>query len=313
VSDSSPPLVSVVVPAWNAERFLAATLESALAQQGPSCEVIVVDDGSTDGTPAVIAGFGDRIRSRRIENSGGPSRPRNVGIAMARGELIALLDSDDLMLPGALRTATAAYAAHPDAGLLCGDYRVIDGQGRVTVERGLAGYRRFRGALRPLAGVDLGLLPAREAFHQMLWANFVGTSGVVLRREVLRDVGPFDEALPNGDDRDMWLRIVRRGWDLLFVDRPVFAYRKYGEGVTARGGERLPAMIRVLERQRDADLTAVEERRLRRRLGELWTAYGWHLRQQGDPDGARGAYRRAMAHGITAAAWRGWLLARLGR
>ncbi len=313
MTSTDRPAVSVVIPAYNAEAFLAEAIESALAQEGVSLEVIIVDDGSTDGTPDVIASFGDRVRSRRIEPSGGPSRPRNVGIAMARGELIALLDSDDIMLPGHLAAAVAAFARRDGVGLLCGDCRQIDREGRIVRERGLAEYHRFRGALVPQPEPDLWLLAAREAFHQMLWANFVMTSSVVCPLETLQRVGGFDESLPNGDDRDMWLRIVRHGWDLLFIDRPVFAYRKHDMGVTARGGRRIPAMVTVLERQWDADLTPEERRQLHRRLGELWTAYGWYLRREGKHAEARRAYRTALSHRIGWPAARGLLLAGLRR
>ncbi len=307
------PEVSVVITAYNVGPFLAEAVTSALDQEGVVGEVIVVDDGSTDDTPHVAASFGDRIRYQRIPNSGGPSRPRNVGIGMARAPVIALLDGDDAMLPGYLATAVAALRKRTGVGLLCCDCHHVDREGHVLRERGLADYQRFRRSLRPQPEPALGLLPAREAFHQMLWANFVLTSGALCPREVFRQLGGFDESLPNGDDRDMWLRIVRHGWDVLFLDRPGVDYRKHAASVTARGGRRVPAMVRVLERQWEADLTAEERRQLHRRLAELWTVRGWYLRHEGDYTGARRAYARSLRHRPGPVAALGWLLALLHR
>ena len=309
---SERPLVSVVIPAYNAAAYLGEAVSSVLVQEGPPREIIVVDDGSTDDTAAVADSFGNRIRYRRIPPSGGPARPRNTGIAMARGELVALLDADDVMLPGKLAAAVAAFAGRPRAGLLCTDFQGIDGEGRVIRERWLADYRHFRRALQPQPEDDLGLLPARQALHELILANFVGTSSVVCRRETLADVGPFDESLPNSDDRDMWFRIARHGWDFLFIDRPLHGYRKHGVGVTARGGRRIPGMIRVLERQFAAGLTRDEEKALRKRIAELWTGYGWYLRGEGRFREARAAYERALPRGGWTAL-RGWLLAALRR
>ena len=96
--------VAIVIPAFNRERFIAAAIESALAQTVPADEIIVVDDGSTDRTGEIASGYGPPVRVIRIENNGaGPSRPRNVGIAAAQSKYITLLDSDDRLAPTVLQ------------------------------------------------------------------------------------------------------------------------------------------------------------------------------------------------------------------
>ena len=107
-----PGLVSCVIPVYNGARYLAESIESVLAQEYRPLEVIVVDDGSTDGTGAVLDAFGDRIRSFRQEN-GGPSVARNRGMEMSRGEFIAFLDADDLWVPDKLRLQLDAMEARP--------------------------------------------------------------------------------------------------------------------------------------------------------------------------------------------------------
>lgn len=112
----SPPRVSCIVPVYNGERFLAEALDSVIAQSLPAFEIIVIDDGSTDGTPDVIAGYENRVRSQRQENAG-PAAARNAGLHLASGELIAFLDADDLWHPEKLARQSARFAARPELGI----------------------------------------------------------------------------------------------------------------------------------------------------------------------------------------------------
>src|SRR4051794_35542754 len=140
------PLVSALVAAYNAEPFVAEALESALAQDWPAerLEIIVVDDGSTDGTAAVVeaiaAAHPGRIRLIRQANAGACGAT-NTALAAARGELIGLLDADDAWPAGKLTAQAAVLAARPEVGLVYGDMRVVDAQGRVLHESLLEGQR----------------------------------------------------------------------------------------------------------------------------------------------------------------------------
>ena len=119
----SEPRVSVVIPAYNAADYLGETLESVLAQDCGELEVLVVDDGSTDGTADVVDALDDpRLRCIRLDPSGGPSRPRNRGVEAARAPWVALFDSDDLMLPGKLRRAVELFEQRPQLGLVFTDF-----------------------------------------------------------------------------------------------------------------------------------------------------------------------------------------------
>ena len=104
------PLVSIIIPCFNAEACLQETLDSALAQTHPEVEIIVVDDGSTDGTRALVAAYGDRLRVIHGPNQGAASA-RNTGTALARGEFLLYLDADDLLEPEAIASRLAALAA----------------------------------------------------------------------------------------------------------------------------------------------------------------------------------------------------------
>jgi glycosyltransferase involved in cell wall biosynthesis len=185
-----PPQVSVIIPTCNRAWCLAEAVESVLAQDVAGVELIVVDDGSTDRTPELLAGYGERIRVLRRENRG-VSAARNAGIAAARGELVAFLDSDDVWLPGKLRAQVDFFAAHPQA-LICQteELWVKDGR-RVNPGR----RHRKRGGM---------------IFEPSLELCLVSPSAVVVRRELFERVGLFDEGLPACEDYDLWLRVSCR-------------------------------------------------------------------------------------------------------
>ncbi len=165
------PLVSVVIPAFNVERFIAEAIASAFGQDYPSIEVIVIDDGSTDATAAVAARF-ERVRLLRQGNRG-VSAARNAGVAEATGEFIAFLDSDDTWAPEKTRLQAEYLVVHPGTGL------VLCGQRHVSA-------------------------PGEKVQHGATESPSVVPSSWMVRSPVLATVGPFDEALQVTEDLD-WL------------------------------------------------------------------------------------------------------------
>jgi len=298
-----PPLISVVIPCYKAARTLPETLASVLSQDYTRFEIIAVDDGSPDGTADVLAGYGDRIDTVSIANSGGPARPRNVGIERARGELVALLDADDTMLPGKLASQAAVFAARPEVDLVCTDFRQVDTDGNTLKKSFLAEYDGFRRLLRPSGLTDVSLLSGQELHDELLRGNFVGTSSVMARRDRLREVGCFDETLRNGDDIDLWLRLAHDGAVFAFLDRPCHAYRVNGAGISSGGWRRFPSVIRVRERALERVTDPVMRRLIEDKLLNMRLGYAWGLRGEGRYGEALPAYREAIAHRWT---WRGF-------
>ena len=193
---ASSPSVSVVMPTYNYGRFLARALDSVLGQTYSPAEVIVVDDGSTDETPNVLARYASRVRAVRQANRG-LSCARNVGISIASGDLVALIDSDDTWDSEKLQRQVALWARHPDSGAIGCGVRVLDANGNVIREL------RF----------DDATAPARHRIRcvalRRQWVGGSG-SGALIPAEVLRSVGGFDETLGAAEDWDMWLRIAAR-------------------------------------------------------------------------------------------------------
>src|SRR5262245_44059625 len=180
------PLVSVVIPTYNSCRFLIETVESALAQSYPHVEVVVVDDGSTDDTAAVLAPYQSRLRYVYQQNQG-PSAARNRGIAEARGELLAFLDADDIWLPDKVARQVDALGRAPRAGLVHTDVLVH--------EQGTG--RQFHRATRKAHYVG-------HCSNLLFTQNQLTTSSVLLHRECLTRVGVLDETFRHTDDYDLW-------------------------------------------------------------------------------------------------------------
>jgi glycosyltransferase involved in cell wall biosynthesis len=224
----------VIIPAYNRSQFLAAAIESVLGQSYRDFEIIVVDDGSTDGTGEVVAGYGELVRCFRQEN-GGAARARNTGLAQAGGEYVAFLDSDDLMLPRRLEYQVEALDRFPEAGLVHG--RAVSFSGQPPVEA------RGAGAASPPMSV-------RDIFEEMLLANRILTLTVTARRCCLDRVGGFAEGLSFGEDYDLWLRISAHH-PVAFVEAEVAAYRVHAGNISSKAlldGRQAAAHLRVLDR-----------------------------------------------------------------
>jgi len=277
------PLVSVIIPSYNHAGYLAATLDSVLAQDWRPLEVIVVDDASTDATPEVLASYKDRVRSLRLNsNSGGPARPRNAAIRLARGKYVSVFDSDDLMLPGKLARQVGFLERSPDIPLVFSDFENFHSDGRR--ERFLArGHDAFAGLDKvPLAPSEYRV-PSREAFETLIADNYVGTSGIVMHRTLVAEVGGFDESLCNTDDRDFLFRVTRR-FDLGYIDEALHRRRLHSTNISMR-----PAALKARERvygrllglRNGSALSSVARMNLELRLAELYLSRGYAERVGG--------------------------------
>lgn len=221
-------LVSVVVPAYNAERTIGATLESALHQTHRETEIIVVDDGSTDGTAGVVAAFGERIRYLRQPNAGAAAA-RNTGIAAARGEFVALLDADDLWLPQKLEQQLAYFDAHPEVGAVQCGARFVDNALR-TLE------------IRPcVTGGDA----LWDVVHFRNLPAFL--SALVVRRSCLDRNGAFDTSLAILEEWDMAIKTARY-CGLASIAEPLVLYRVHAGNRSRDVDLHVAPGLRVLDR-----------------------------------------------------------------
>lgn len=211
------PRVSVIIPTYNSARFIAATLESVFAQSYSDFEIIVVDDGSTDDTRAVLAPYLERIRYIHQPNNE-RSAARNHALAHAGGEYIAFLDSDDLWAPDKLERQVAVLDANPQASLAFNQARYIDENGRPV---------SFCG--QTIDGAPGSQVVVADFSLPLLGGNVVagGGSAAMARRWMLDEVGEFDLDLVQSEDWDMWLRLAQLG-PFAYIPAPLTSYRVYG-------------------------------------------------------------------------------------
>lgn len=221
------PLVSCVVPVYNCARFVASAVKSIQAQSWPATEVIVVDDGSTDATPAILAGLGEGVRVLRQENLG-PSAARNAGVAAATGAFIAFLDADDLWHADKLERQLARFRAQPELEICFAHYRNVQGADSIEGD--------------PL------LDPAAWPVSPFSPCSFLG------RREVFEQVGPFNPDIRHGEDTEWFMRAMLKGirYELMadvLVDRRIHEANLTREKPPTQDAVLL-ALKRVLDRRR---------------------------------------------------------------
>ena len=208
----NPAFVSVVIPTYNYGRFVTEAVESVLAQTCPPMEIIVVDDGSTDDTRNRLKPYTEVIRYVYQHNQG-LSAARNAGICAARGECIALLDSDDTWHPRKLEVQMAFLAEHPDVALLATDH----------LEDMSAGW--------PEIDVDSEPPAQKILVEDILIRSRFGSCGVVVRKECFRKIGLFDTELRSAEDRDMWIRIACQ-YPVVKLQLPLWWYRIHGASMS---------------------------------------------------------------------------------
>ena len=204
MSTSRRPTISVIIPTFNRGWIIRDAIDSVLAQTYTSYELIVVDDGSTDRTPAILHSYGDRLRLIGQVNRG-VSAARNRGIVASTGRLIAFLDSDDLWLPDKL-AVQAAFFEHNRSALIC-----------QTEELWIRNGMRVNPKNRHRK-------PSGHIFKASLALCLVSPSAVMVRRELIDKVGLFDETLPACEDYDLWLRVSCR-IPIHLIDKPLTVKR----------------------------------------------------------------------------------------
>jgi glycosyltransferase involved in cell wall biosynthesis len=235
--------VSVIIPVYNGEEFLTDAIESVRRQHFTALEIIVVDDGSTDRTPAIALGLGSEVRYLRQPNRGPPAA-RNSGLLAARGDVIAFLDADDLWAPGRLQRLLARLDADPRADVVIGHTQLITAGG----ETGTAEPRLCSPPFCTLA----------------LWSGLIRTGA-------FDRVGKLDESLRHSDDTDWFLRAQEIGVPMAAIPEVTQFYRKHGGNITNRREVDRQYMLAALKKSLDR----------RRRVGTAATSLSPWFTTQG--------------------------------
>lgn len=268
---------SVIIPCYNAQRFLGHAIDSALAQTIPATEIIVIDDGSTDESRNIAEAYGESVIviSERV---GGAGPARNLAARRARGEWLAFLDADDVWLPSKLERQFASMPA--DAVMSCTDrYNVGD----------LDGLPAVQGSVQPLRDGDV-------FEYLLLHGNFITTSSVLLQRNVFMEIGGFpqERELAVAEDWDLWMHVLARH-TLHVCSEPLVEYRLHTGGASRRLAQVMRARERVVQRAlatpRGRELPLLTRQRI---WAEIHRTNGWDAMRSGDRWLAAGRYARAI-------------------
>lgn len=258
-----PGLVSIIIPTYNAELTVAQSIDSCLAQTYKNIEIIVVDDGSKDGTADVLRSFGRRIVVIEKDN-GGVAASRNLGTRAASGEFVVWMDHDDLMVPERIQIQIEALRYDPSIGLVSSDFSAFT-TGEVDFESShIASYysalqrlgglqkiysqTRLMNAGSKLADAQL-TVRSGSIYESLISGNFVHPPTVMIRHSLCDQVGDFDESLRYNSEYDLIVKIAKIT-RVAFIDAPLLRYRRSETQLSHDGGAGKMALetVRVLER-----------------------------------------------------------------
>jgi glycosyltransferase involved in cell wall biosynthesis len=290
------PAVSIVMAAKNYARFLPVAVGSVREQTFEDWELLIVDDGSTDGTPATVKPFlsDSRIRYFRSDKLG-QTRAKNLGIAFSRAPLVAFLDADDVWLPTKLEKQVALLREQPETGVAFCRRTLIDDAGNDLPPRPTS---------TPCRG---------KVLHELFVQNFVCFSSAMVRREILSHVGGLDPLLDLAIDYDLWLRVAKH-YSFDYVDEKLVRYRTGHGNLSNKLVDRVNIALSIMQR---AELkygvrSEVPERSIAEGYASTCRTLGYVLRSS-EPIAAAGWYLRALQwpssrlaslKGLLAIAWR---------
>ena len=278
---SHKKMVSVVIPTFNNGKYIIQALESVLSQSYREYEIIIIDDGSTDGTRKLLEQFKDRTRYCYQENQG-LAVARNRGLEESRGEFITYLDADDVWLPDNLKMKVDVLQKHPELGGVFSDFTVFDERGIIHPRGTKFVFPFFR-----RTGKDFPEIFSHEekisdgfaheiklyighVFSELFWGNFILPSSMVFRRDCALETGYFVPTMRTQQDYEYWLRFSKN-YPLAYVDEVLVRYRKHSDQLTNHSNisRIFKAVIEIINRY-ESEFNGVNGRRqFNRRKSEL--------------------------------------------
>ncbi len=226
---NSNPLVTIVTPSFNQAGFIEKTIKSVLEQDYPNIEYIVMDGGSNDGSAEIIQRYGDRLAHWESVKDKGQTDAINKGFARAHGEILAWLNSDDILYPHAVSEAVTYLSQHPDCGLVYGNCDFIDAEGKT-----------------------IGRFNAKQTDYRKLTQGYVHIpqQAAFWRADLWQQVGPLDDTVYFAMDYDLWLRLAKVSVvTYLACEKPWAAFRLHADAKTIAEDDRCwPDMLRIHKR-----------------------------------------------------------------
>jgi glycosyltransferase involved in cell wall biosynthesis len=230
---ATTPKVSVVIPVYNGENYLAQAIESALDQDGVTREILVIDDASTDRTPDIASSYGTRVEYVHLTKQPTSLATTNRGISMARGDYVSVLHHDDFYLPGKLRRHVELMDAHPEIGLSYSAQRYVDPQGNAL--------GMLHSPVRRADYVD----PGTGELRHLVVQNYINFCNAVVRRSAYDVVGLYNEPLWFSGEWEMWVKLATH-FAVGYIDEPLVCYRLHRQAQTVSGTKDTMAFQRQL-------------------------------------------------------------------
>ena len=271
---SSAPLVSIIIPAYNAQSFIAQTIDSVLAQTYQAREVVVVDDGSTDNTAAIVKSYGKQVVYRHQEQSG-VCRARNLGIERCSGQFLCFFDSDDIMVPDRIAAQIEFMERHRDVGLAFSDYRNFTEAGHHP-ESHFETCPRLR---QQIQGLDE--LVIAHACELLAEENFGIAGSLIMRRRLLDLVPGFEPRLKGCEDFHFYYRLARHT-RVGIINRLGMFRRFHQMNVTRDRVRMLTEGIRCYSWLSDTESDARAKAQLDRYVASCWSDLSRHKANRGD-------------------------------
>jgi glycosyltransferase involved in cell wall biosynthesis len=266
--NGAQPKVSIIMPVYNGEKYVAEAVESTFAQTYQNYELILVNDGSTDTTPLKLEPYLDRVRYICHPDRRGVCAAVNTGLKNASGELVAFFDSDDIWLPEKLEIQVDYLQSNDHVGLVHSDYQTFNDQG--IIEDSAAKCRKMN-------------IPTGDIFKELFMRSFICANTVVARKECFDVVGGFDENLVTGD-YDLWLRIAKH-FPVGYIRRVLCKYRQHDFQVSRdprlMGLCAIAIVNKMLKLYPDI-IHELGEEKIKRRLAGIYCDMAFSYFNQGD-------------------------------
>lgn len=283
-SQLSPPLVSVVIPTYNAEKYIESAINSVQVQSLKNIEIIIINDGSTDNSEEIIDSLklsDPRISLYTQKNSGKPAIARNVGCARAKGKYISFMDSDDIMLPGKLEAQVNAFDKIQDAALIFHDWSLITDDGELITAARLQDIDFLTKASKYLCHYDKDIYTTNEQYYNFASTQTLGilTIAVMIKRDtLLTEKEWFPEDMDIGEDLDLWFRILQRH-KAVFINQVFCQYRSNPDSITKNIERMIIGLINAQTKNLTRgfkQFTAQEKQIMRHKLASRHRSLAYH-------------------------------------
>ncbi|MFT6734680.1 MAG: glycosyltransferase involved in cell wall biosynthesis [Ulvibacter sp.] len=300
--------ISVVIPAYNAGKYIEECINSVLEQKCSNLEVIVVDDCSTDNTRKIVSQFdADIVKYICLDkNFGGPSKPRNVGVKAAKGQYIVMLDADDLLIDNSIQQRIDILKADQEIACVFSDGKRFDESNGDHSGTFLSQHSYFIDLFEQYNQNTWVKFSSKDAYRTLAKGDYILPSGLIVRKSVYDNIGLYDECVTNSQDLDMSLRIAKT-YPIAYLDITGFKQRVHASSISAQGYKLLENKIILLKKNliRSDDKVAISA--FKCKISENYTSLAYYYRMINNYKLAKEYYSNSLRYSRNLKAVKGWL------